>query len=192
MEFLHAAGYIILIIFYEEDFLMADKPPQIHTDQESHNKIWDMIKDIRIALMVTQDQTGRMYARPMAAHQEKFDEELWFYTEANSPKIAEIEGNHHVLLSYSEPSDQNYVSINGTAKIVRDKAKIKEYWSEPLRTWFPKGVDDPNIALICVKLEQAEYWDSPSSTFIHAYGYVKARLTGEQPDAGENEKVKFG
>jgi len=170
---------------------MTDKQPQIHNDKDARDKVWGMIKDIRIALMVTQDQTGRLYARPMAAHQERFEEELWFYTDINSPKISEIKDNHHVLLSYSDPSSQNYVSINGKAQIVRDRGKIREFWSEHLRTWFPKGVDDPNIALICVKVEEAEYWDSPSSTFLYAYGYIKARVTGERPEGGENEKVEF-
>jgi len=167
---------------------MIDKA---QNDNEGRVKVWEMIKDIRIAQMVTKDETGRLYARPMAAAQEKFDNELWFFTEANSPKIKEIENDANVLLSYSEPADQNYVSINGTAKIVTDREKIKELWSEYLRTWFPKGKDDPNIALICVSVEQAEYWDAPNSKFLHAYGYVKAVVTGKQPDAGDNRKVSF-
>ncbi|MDB5477888.1 MAG: ral stress protein [Alphaproteobacteria bacterium] len=161
------------------------------SDKEARDKVWEMIKDIRIALMVTQDENGRLYGRPMAAHQEKFDNTLWFFTDKNSPKMQEIAKNPHVLLSYSDPSAQNYVSINGTARIVNDEVLIREYWSEHLRTWFPKGKGDPNIGLICVTPEQAEYWDSPSSTFLYAYGYAKAVLTGERPEGGENEKVNL-
>ena len=161
------------------------------TNSEAQEKVWEMIKDIRICLMVTQDQNGKLYARPMAAHQENFKGELWFFTEKNSPKLQEIVHQSHVLLSYSEPDDQNYVSINGTARIVNDQSKINEYWSEYLRTWFPKGKEDPNIALICVDVKEAEYWDAPSSTFVYLYGYAKAVLTGEQPNPGENKKVSF-
>lgn len=167
---------------------MIDKA---QNDNEARVKVWEMIKDIRVSQMVTKDKSGRLYARPMVAVQEKFDGELWFFTEANSPKIEEIQKDANVLLSYSEPADQNYVSINGTAKIVTDRAKITELWSEYLRTWFPKGKEDPNIALICVTVEQAEYWDAPTSAFLHAYGYVKAVVTGKQPEAGDNRKVSF-
>jgi hypothetical protein len=29
--------------------------------------------------------------------------------------------------------------------------------------------------------EKGEYWDSPNSTMLHLYGYVKAAVTGESP-----------
>ena len=83
---------------------------------------------------------------------------------------------------------------SGNARIVHDKAKIKDLWSEAARVWFPKGPDDPQIALIAVEITDAEYWDSASSTMIYAYGYAKARLTGEPPSEralGENRKVSF-
>ena len=61
-----------------------------------------------------------------------------------------------------------------------------------MRTWFPKGQDDPDIALLEVRVEMAEYWDAPSSAMVHAYGYVKAVTTGKPPHPGGNEKVKLG
>jgi general stress protein 26 len=120
--------------------------------------------------------------------QEPYDE-LWFFTRDDSPKIREIARNPEVLLSYAEPKGNNYVSIAGTAGIVNDRAKIKTLWSEWMRTWFPQGPDDAHIALIRVNAVRAEYWDAPSSAFVYAYGYVKARLTGEMPKAGEHRKV---
>ncbi|MBX9739389.1 MAG: pyridoxamine 5'-phosphate oxidase family protein, partial [Beijerinckiaceae bacterium] len=59
------------------------------------------------------------------------------------------------------------------------------------RVWFPKGPDDPEITLLAVDVEEAEYWDAPSSAMIIAFGYAKARLTGEPPQMGENKVVKF-
>jgi general stress protein 26 len=58
---------------------------------------------------------------------------------------------------------------------------IKDKWSEPLRTWFPEGKDDPQLALIRVHPERGEFWDSPSSTVMYLYGYAKAALTGASP-----------
>ena len=96
-----------------------------------------------------------------------------------------------MLLAYSDPRRQNYVSVRGTAQVVRDAARQKELWSEPLRVWFPKGAEDPAVALLRVKVEGAEYWDAPSSTLVHAYGYLKAVTTGEPPKPGDNDKVDF-
>ena len=164
---------------------------ETRTDAASKQKVWDLIKDIQVAMLASDDGGGTMRARSMVAQQQSFDGELWFFSWANSPKMDEIRRNQRVLLTYADPSNQNYVSINGTADVVRDRNKIRELWSEGLRTWFPKGSDDPNIALIRVEVDAAEYWDSPSSTMVHAYGYIKAQLTGEPPNPGENKRVQF-
>jgi general stress protein 26 len=156
---------------------------------DSRKKVWDLIKDIKYAMMVTVGEDGRLFSRPMVAHKPDKHECLWFFTSADSPKVREIMARPDVLLSYAEPGDNNYVSVSGEAVIVRDQAKINEFWSESLKAWFPKGKDDPNLALICVTPKSAEYWDGPSSAFVQAFGYMKARVTGEPERMGENRIV---
>lgn len=164
---------------------------QTRSDQEAHEKVFDLIKDIRVAQLVTTDASGKLRARPMVAQQEKFEGVLWFFSSSGSGKIDEIEHHPEVLVAYSDPRGQNYVSVVGTAQIVKDRNKVRELWSEPMRVWFPKGVDDPDIALIRVDVKEAEYWDAPSSTFLHAYGYVKALATGKSPNPGDTAHVEF-
>lgn len=166
------------------------KPHPVSPD-EAREKVWELIKDIRICQLVTQDESGRLYARPMSAMEHDNEGNLWFFTALDSPKAREIQSNPSVLLSYSDADKNNYVSISGNAAIVRDRAKIDELWSEFVRTWFPEGKDDPNLCLIKVEPDTAEYWDSPSSAFVLAYGYAKTRLTGNPPRMGENEKVRL-
>ncbi|MGI4945790.1 MAG: pyridoxamine 5'-phosphate oxidase family protein [Janthinobacterium lividum] len=164
---------------------MSDK-----THSEATKKMWSMMKDIGFAMMTTEDGDN-LRARPMVAAQKEFDGSLWFYTRASSHKVDEVQGDQRVGITYAEPSKQNYVSLSGKARLVRDKAAITEHWQESMRTWFPKGTDDPEIALLRVEITEAEYWDAPSSTMIHAYGYVKAVVTGEPPHPGGNEKLSF-
>jgi len=97
-----------------------------------------------------------------------------------------------VLLSFSSPSSQDYLSLTGRAMVMRDVEKQKALWSEGARVWFPKGAESEDLALIAFQPDEAQYWDSPSSTALYAYGYVKAVLTGEPPRGGENAKVSFG
>ena len=72
---------------------------------------------------------------------------------------------------------------------LRDRAMIDELWRPEFKIWFPEGKDDPEIALLRVSLEKAEYWDSPSSTIGYALSFVSSLVTGKQPDLGENRKV---
>lgn len=164
---------------------------ETRTDAEARKKVWDLIRDVEVAMMVTVAEGGHLHGRPMRAVNKEFDGTLWFFTNDHTPKTAEVQHDRQVLLAYSDPSKQNYVSVRGTAQVVRDQAKQKELWSEPLRVWFPKGAEDPSIALLKVTVEGAEYWDAPSSTLVHAYGYLKAVTTGEPPKPGDNDKVDF-
>lgn len=161
-----------------------------HTDPEIKQKLWSMMKDIGTAMLTTEDG-GKLRARPMAATQKEFTGELWFFTRASSHKVDEVRSEHHVGVTYADSGTQDFVSLSGRATLVTEKATVQAHWAESLRTWFPKGVDDPEAAMLKVTVDAAEYWDAPNSTMVHAYGYIKARLTGEPPHPGENEKMSF-
>jgi general stress protein 26 len=151
-------------------------------------KLWEMIKDTRFA-MLTSDDNGELRSRPMVACQQSFEGTLWFFTREHAHKVDEIRRDSRVNVSYADPSAQNYVSLSGRASLVTDKAILSQHWSESLRTWFPKGLDDPEVSMLKVVVNQAEYWDVPNSKMVYAYGYVKARITGQSPDPGEHETV---
>lgn len=154
-------------------------------------KLGELIKGIRVAMLTTVDSEGCLHSRPMATQDAEFDGTLWFFTEADSLKIHELERDRHVNLSYANPDDSKYVSVSGTAAIVRDHAKVKELWSPIYKAWFPKGVDDPNIALLRVAVDKAEYWDSPSSAVVRLIGFAKAVVTGKRygDEGTDHEKI---
>lgn len=158
---------------------------------EAIRKLGEMIEDIDFAMMTTVERDGTLRSRPMSTQRIEFDGDLWFFTRASAPKVEEVRRDERVNVSYAKPEDQRYVSISGTAEIVRDREKIKELWSPALKAWFPKGLEDPDIALLKVSVEQAEYWDSSSSAMAHLFGFVKALATGQSYQPGENEKLNL-
>jgi general stress protein 26 len=159
-------------------------------DTDKTAKLWGLIKDIRFAMMTSEDGEV-LRSRPMAASQRGFDGNLWFFTRLDSAKVREVRDDDRVCLSYADPDHQNYVSVSGGAQLVRDPDELRAHWSEAIRVWFPKGLDDPDLALLKVEVQQAEYWDAPSSAMVHAYGYARAVLTGSPPRPGEHEKLSF-
>jgi len=161
------------------------------TREEAIVKLNDLIKDIDFAMLTTVDTDGVLRSRPMSTQEAEFDGTLWFFTSDKTHKIEEIEKDNRVNLSYAAPSDNAYVSVSGTAEIVKDKAKMEELWNPILKAWFPKGLDDPTICLLKVTAEQAEYWDSSSGTIVQVVGFVKAMVTGQRADGGENEKINL-
>ncbi|HEV2846657.1 MAG TPA: pyridoxamine 5'-phosphate oxidase family protein [Thermoanaerobaculia bacterium] len=162
-----------------------------HASERSDvEKLRDLIKGISFAMLTTVDEDGSLRSRPMQTQEAEFNGELWFFTSASSAKVDEVQSDQRVNVSYSDPDDNRYVSLSGTASLVRDREKIKELWKPVLKAWFPDGLEDPDLALLRVKVEKAEYWDSPSSKMVQLFGFLKALATGERLDyAGENEKV---
>ena len=161
-----------------------------HDDRQEHiKKLGELIKGINIAMLTTLDEDGSLRSRPMATQQVEFDGDLYFFTHAGSGKVEEVEQDHDVGVSFADPKEQVYVSVSGKARLVRDKAKMRELWNPALKAWFPKELEDPDIALLKVHAEKAEYWDSPSSAVVHLFGVIKATVTGRPASGGENEKI---
>ncbi len=128
------------------------------TENSAFSKLIAMIEALDIGMLTTRDETGTLRSRPMST-QKAENGVFWFFTSASSPKVDEIEGEAHVNLSYIAPDAEVYVSISGTARTVRDEAQIRELWNEDASRWFPGGLDSPDIALLEVRMTEAEYWD---------------------------------
>jgi general stress protein 26 len=151
-----------------------------------------MIKDIDFCMLTTIDEQGDPHSRPMSSNGDiDPDGDLYFFTNASSHKVSEVAQSPKVNVSFADPENQRYVSVTGLASLVRDREKINELWRPEFKMWFPKGKDDPDIALLRVNLEKGEYWDSPSSSIGYALSFVSSLVTGKQPDFGENKKVNM-
>jgi len=162
------------------------------TQASELQRLRDMVKDIDFCMLTTTDENGDLHSRPMSANGEiDPDGDLWFFTGVSSHKVTEIKKSPRVNVSFADPKNQKYVSLTGTAELVRDRKKIEELWKPEFKMWFPEGKDDPEIALLRINLEKAEYWDSPSSTVAYALSFVSSLVTGKQPEFGENKRLEF-
>ena len=81
--------------------------------------------------------------------------------------------------------------MSGRAELVRDPVKAKALWHASYRAYFPNGPDDPDMVLIRVHVEDAEYWDPPSGLMRQLLGLAKAVATGQRFEPGGNVKVSF-
>ena len=150
-----------------------------------------LIEDIKIGMLTTVDDDGTLRSRPLQTIGVD-DGTLWFFTSASSPKVAESKADGgRVNVSYGNPGKYDFVSVSGTATLVRDRQKMKEMWTKWVEAFFPKGIDDPDLALLRVDIEKAEYWDAPGTAIGRLYGFTKALTTGKTDGLGENKKLTF-
>ena len=153
-------------------------------------KLREIIEAVDICMLTTVDEEGGLHSRPMSNNRDvEFDGDLWFFTYGSSHKADEVGRVPQVNASFADIDGQLYASVSGQAEVVRDRARIEELWKPQLKAWFPEGVDTPDIALLKVTAERAEYWDGSQSLVAHAVGFVTGLIKGEPADLGENEKL---
>lgn len=152
------------------------------------SKLAELIKDVRVAMMQTFTVGGSggglmpVHVRPMYTQKldpATFSGELWFFTDASSEKIREIESNEAVLLTYASPDKNRYVVLSGRGHCERNPAKAKELWNVHAKGWWPDGPESPSLELIRVTVSKAEYWDGPSN-LSYMISLLKAVGSGER------------
>ena len=109
--------------------------------------------------MLTTRFDGGLRARPLEPRPDRGEGLIWFVTDLRSGKEHEIDAEHDVCLIFTDPDENAYLSITARAEGYRDPSKA------------------------------AELWDGPASEAVVAYEFAKARLTGAEPNLGENRKV---
>lgn len=158
------------------------------TDDTARNvdRVWELMKKIGFAMLVTCDG-DKLRARPMSAYLQRDENAIYFLTDARHHKDEEIARDPSVNLSFADAGGQKYVSVTGTAVVDNDRAKIKELFSTPAKAWW-NSADDPNIRVLKITPDDAEFWDSPG-TVISYVKMASAAVTGRRPEIGDNRKV---
>jgi len=155
---------------------------------EQIEKLHALIGEIKIAMLVTHQAQSGLRARPLATLQDGSNN-LYFFTRSDAGKVDEIAQDSEVCLTYAHPGDQSFVSVTGRASLVRDRDDIERFWHPIHAAWFPAGKDDPQLALLKVAIESAEYWSAPSSSVVQLFGIAKALVQGEVCAPGEHQKI---
>lgn len=166
---------------------MKHKTTTSARDPEAFEKLQHLVRDIDVAMITTVTPDGALHSRPMATREFTADGEIWFFTADDSAKAADLALEHGVNVTYSDPKHQRFVSITGNATIVHDREHAKALWQPSLKAWLPQGLDDPHLALICVRIETAEYWDSHLGKVNRLLDRIRSH--GHDDDLAEHTKV---
>lgn len=151
---------------------------------ESMEKVAELVKEIKFAMLTTHEHDGTLHSRPMTTLQMDDAGCLWFFTNEHSYKVDDIHEEAKVNVAYARTDKQDYLSIAGTAEVVRDRKKMEELWTPWLKPWFQEGLDDPELVLLKVKVDQADYWEAPGGKVRQLFGLAKGIITGNTDALG--------
>ena len=154
------------------------------------DRVWQVAEKIGTRMFVTAPGAGPR-ARPMHALPDRDTGCFWFITDLRGTKDDEIKFGPDVCLAFADTGSNTYLSITGRAEVLHDAAKAKELWSNEAQAWWPNGPTDPDVCVVRVVPDNAEFWDTRGNSMTIALKLVAARLSGHSPDLGENKKVQM-
>ena len=123
--------------------------------------IAEKMADIDFCMLATQEAGSSVTGRPMSNNG---DVDSWFFAYEQSAKIRQLEANDNVTLTFAGAkrllgAPGVFLSVEGRAELVRDKAAFDAHYHKGLDRWFPQGTDTPGMILIKVKAGKIRYWD---------------------------------
>lgn len=151
-------------------------------------KLQKLLRDFDTATLITRGRADSLHVRPMTIAGVDDNCDLWFITDRSTAKVYDIENNPQVQV-VCQNSWSSCVSVSGHAVLDYDRIRLQTLWNASYQIWFPEGLNDPEIVLIHVVGERAEYWDNTGKNALtYAYQAIKAMVTGTTPEIIEGDQ----
>ncbi|MDH7973112.1 pyridoxamine 5'-phosphate oxidase family protein [Sphingomonas sp. AR_OL41] len=134
----------------------------------------ETMRDIDFTLLTTLAADGGLAARPMSNNRDvDFDGDSFFFALGDTQVVGDIARNPKVGMTLHGNSSllgkpPIFITVAGTAELIRDKAAFERHWNKDLERWFEQGTDTPGLTLIKVHAGHVHYWDGEEQGEITA------------------------
>lgn len=157
--------------------------------REAMKKIKELADAADICLFTTNLTELPLSARPMSRQKIDDDGTMWFFSDKTSHKNEHIMADNRVQLFFSNRNSSEYLSIFGTAEIIKDTSKAKELWSPIAKTWFNDGPEDASLTIIKVTPLDGYYWDTKDGKFVTLLKIAAGAIAGKEFDGSVEGKI---
>ena len=157
------------------------------SDTESISKVTEIINGSHIGMLTTINEEGALVSRPLAVQDVLDDGDIWFFTGLGTSQVSHVRADPRVNVSFGNRTE--WVSVAGTAEVVTDRQKIHDMWNQVVEAWFPDGPDTPEVVLLRVDSDSAEYWTSPGGRAATVLQWIKSKVTHSRMSVGESGTV---
>ena len=113
------------------------------TNDAKRKKLGELIRKVKFTMLTTTEADGSLRSRPMTMLDEDFVEDLWFFVGSHSGTVAEIKADSQVNLGFADTSSNVYVSLSGTASVIKDRQKAEALWNPRLQGVVPRWPGRP-------------------------------------------------
>jgi len=158
---------------------------------ESHvEKLREMLGKCNVCMFGTFDDESRVTFRPMAHVDVDNLGNIWFFAGVDTPKAAHVNANPNVYLNFSCEKESTYLAIEGVANVSNiNRDRMRELFSPFVKSWFPQGLDDPNLGLMVVHPLEIDYWIKDESKILTYTKMLTKTATGVKSMVAEHGKI---
>lgn len=156
-----------------------------HDELKTIRKI---IEKTRTFMLTTVDDEGGLVSRPMTLQTMDEHNDLWVFTRADTSTVGDVTAERAVNAAFV--GDSSWVSVSGTASLVRDVETKKRIWNVADEVFLDGDAEDPENLLVRIDADSARYWDSPG-TVATVVRLAAATATGSDPDVGDSGTVRL-
>ena len=145
------------------------------TGASERQRVRALIERAGVAVMMNVDEDGHPVGRPMLPLFLAGDPHIYFLTNQNSRKVAQLVARPQVALAIV--GAKSFFVVSGPASASQDPGLIRRLWKPSYRAWFPDGTDDRAATVLRIVVERVEYWEPPRTPLIRLMRAAKAVLT---------------
>ncbi len=142
----------------------AEQAKQIHP--ELVQQLAGVINDSRVAMLTTRANDGRLLCRPLLVQQMGHDGTLSFLIDNEGELARDVRAFPAVNLVFPRSDREHFTCANGIARIDDDRRSLLEVWHAELLNWFPRGLSDPGLVVLRVRIDELSLWNGRESCVL--------------------------
>ncbi|MBK0333097.1 pyridoxamine 5'-phosphate oxidase family protein [Brachybacterium sp. MASK1Z-5] len=158
------------------------------TDNESNTQdltrhdVAAKLRDTGVVMLTTAVGGDKLVSHPMTIQGVTDDADVWFFVGLEGDQAGALSGDSAVNISIAAAG--SWLSVAGHAEFVDDRGKVQELWNDSAEGYFPAGPGDPNLGLLLVRTDSAQFWGLPGGRIAGAAHMVKAMVTKGRAPGG--------
>ena len=157
------------------------------SETEIQHRLWSAIDHEHTGMLGVSGDASQL--QPMTAFVERETNRIWFFTYRDSDLAQAIEAQTQGAFVFQSKGLQ--ASVTGALRHAHDRDRIEQYWNPHVAAWFPEGMADPRLTMLCLDVSRAAVWVSDTGPLKYAFEVVRANLTKSTPDLGEKRTLTF-
>lgn len=127
-------------------------------NDDKRKKAEALVQDSKTCVFANVDENGKPQAKAFLKTQNSGLKEIWICTNTSSKRAAQVMKNPEGAMYFYNENIYEGLMLSGTAEIIYDDEKRKEFWRDFMTMYYPLGPTDPDYALLRFTATRGNYY----------------------------------